>query len=134
MGLDTQTIVDYLITNRDRHQGNVGFLRDPDTLQIVRVAPVYDSGSSENMEYELPIDTEHTRVNGLYPTEKDCLEHVSNLNCVDLDQLPGYEEIRAELEKSSSLSPARKDFLVKLYKDKVAVLKLMKNKKYFHVD
>ena len=122
--LDIQTIVDYLITNRDRHQGNIGFLRDPDTLQIVSTAPVYDSGSSENMEYELPIDTEHTRVNALYHTEKECLEHVSDLSCVDLDKLPGSEEIRAELDKSSSLSPSRKDFLLKLYKDKIAALKL----------
>lgn len=132
--LDIQTIVDCLITNRDRHQGNIGFLRNPDTLQIVSIAPVYDSGSSENMEYELPIDTEHTRVNGLYPTEKDCLDHVLDLNCVDLAKLPGCEEIRAELDKSSSLSPMRKDFLVNLYKDKVAALNLMQNKNNFHVD
>ena len=126
--LDIQTIVDYLITNRDRHQGNIGFLRDPDTLQIVSTAPVYDSGSSENMEYELPIDTEHTRVNGLYHTEKECLEHISDLSCVELDKLPDCTEIRAELDKSSSLSPSRKDYLEKLYIDKIAVLKIMQKK------
>ena len=44
--LDMMTLVDYLITNRDRHEGNIGFLRDPDTLMIICPAPVYDSGSS----------------------------------------------------------------------------------------
>ena len=43
-------------------------------------------------------------------------------------------KIRAELDKSSSLSPMRKDFLVNLYKDKVAALNLMQNKNNFHVD
>ena len=123
--LDIQAVVDFLITNRDRHQGNIGFLRDPDSLKIIQTAPVYDSGSSESMEYELPIDTEHTRVNGLYHTERECLEHVSDLRKIDLSKLPNSEMIKKELEMSGSLSQKRKDFLVKLYQDKIAVLKSM---------
>ncbi|OON85531.1 hypothetical protein BXO88_12140 [Oribacterium sp. C9] len=124
--LDIQAVVDYLITNRDRHQGNIGFLRDPDTLRIIRTAPVYDSGSSESMEYELPIDTEHTRVNGLYHTEKECLQHVSDISRIDLSRLPDGNEIKIELEKSSTLNIDRIKFLVKLYTDKVTALKSYK--------
>ncbi|WP_029200533.1 hypothetical protein [Oribacterium sp. NK2B42] len=120
--LDTQIIVDYLITNRDRHQGNIGFLRNPDTLEILSPAPIYDSGSSESMEYELPIDTEHTRVNGLYHTEAECLQHVSDLSRVDLSKLPAEDIIKSELEKSSTLSSERKNFLIKLYNEKVTYL------------
>ncbi|MBR1855740.1 MAG: hypothetical protein IJ803_01555 [Oribacterium sp.] len=121
--LDIQTIVDYLITNRDRHQGNIGFLRDPDTLKILCPAPIYDSGSSETMEYELPIDTEHTRTNGLFHTEIECLQHVSDFSTVDLSKLPDENVMRCELDRSSTLNSERKDFLLKLYKEKVAYLR-----------
>lgn len=40
--LDIQTLVDYLITNRDRHQNNIGFLRNPETLKIIDIAPIFD--------------------------------------------------------------------------------------------
>jgi len=121
--LDIQTIVDYLITNRDRHQENIGFLRDPDTLKILCTAPIYDSGSSETMEYELPIDTEHTRTNGLFHTEIECLQHVSDFSTVDLSKLPDENVMRCELDRSSTLNSERKDFLLKLYKEKTAYLR-----------
>lgn len=116
--LDLQTLVDYLITNRDRHQGNIGFLRDPDTLQIIAPAPVFDSGSSEHLEYELPIDTESTRVNGLFYTEKECLDHVSDLHRINPQTLPPKEIIRAELERSSTLREDRIQFWEDLYENK----------------
>jgi hypothetical protein len=37
---------DYLIKNSDRHFGNIGIIRDPDTLEILRLAPLFDHGFS----------------------------------------------------------------------------------------
>lgn len=37
---------DYLIKNSDRHFGNLGIIRDPDTLEILRLAPLFDHGFS----------------------------------------------------------------------------------------
>ncbi len=126
--LDIQTMVDYLITNRDRHQGNIGFLRDPDSLQIIRSAPVYDSGSSASMEYELPIDIENTTVNGLYHTEKECLDHVTDLKRIDLSILPSSSDILKELNKSSTLNAERIDFFVRLYERKIETLMRQEHK------
>lgn len=44
--LDRLLTVDYLIANEDRHFGNFGLLRNPDTLEFTDFAPIYDSGSS----------------------------------------------------------------------------------------
>ncbi|MCI9342638.1 MAG: hypothetical protein HFI01_06590 [Lachnospiraceae bacterium] len=44
--LDQMLILDYLIANEDRHQGNFGLLRNVDTLAWIGAAPVFDSGSS----------------------------------------------------------------------------------------
>jgi hypothetical protein len=37
---------DYLIKNADRHFGNIGIIRDPNTLEIKRLAPLFDHGFS----------------------------------------------------------------------------------------
>ena len=44
--LDQMIVLDYLIANEDRHFNNFGLLRNPDTLEWLGPAPIYDSGSS----------------------------------------------------------------------------------------
>ena len=44
--LDRMIVLDYIIANTDRHLNNFGLLRNPDTLEWIGAAPVYDSGSS----------------------------------------------------------------------------------------
>lgn len=41
---DDMIIFDALIANKDRHYGNFGFLIDNDTNEILRPAPIFDSG------------------------------------------------------------------------------------------
>lgn len=44
--LDKMFVLDFLMMNEDRHLGNFGALRDPETLQWIGPAPVYDTGTS----------------------------------------------------------------------------------------
>lgn len=44
--LDRMLTVDYIIANSDRHFNNFGLLRNPETLEYVGFAPIYDSGAS----------------------------------------------------------------------------------------
>jgi len=44
--LEQMMVVDYIIANTDRHWGNFGFIRDANTLEWRRFAPIYDSGTS----------------------------------------------------------------------------------------
>ena len=121
--LEIQTLVDYLITNRDRHLGNIAFLRDSDRLNIVGMAPIFDNGSSKNLEGETPEGVENTTVNGLYNTEIECLSHVRNLNILDFSRLPSDKWIRQEYSKIRGLPERRIDKLVSLYSQKVDYLK-----------
>lgn len=89
--LDIQTFVDYLITNRDRHQNNIGFLRNPDTLKIIKIAPIFDSGSCIDMEGKLPLGVINTTVYNLYNTELECLNNVNNIYALNLIKLPDKE-------------------------------------------
>lgn len=44
--LDRMLVLDYIIGNGDRHTNNFGLIRDADTLEWLRPAPVFDSGTS----------------------------------------------------------------------------------------
>ena len=44
--IDQARGLDYLVKNVDRHFGNLGIIRDPDTLEIKRIAPLFDHGFS----------------------------------------------------------------------------------------
>ena len=45
-GLDKMLVLDYIISNEDRHYNNFGFIRNAETLEWLGVAPVFDSGTS----------------------------------------------------------------------------------------
>lgn len=45
-------VVDFIVANIDRHLSNFGFIRNPDTLEWLGLAPVFDTGSS--MFYKVP--------------------------------------------------------------------------------
>lgn len=115
--LDIQIMVDFLITNRDRHYGNIGFLRNPDTLTFTKVAPVYDSGSSAILEGVTPENEELTTVNSFYNTALECLSHVVYRNALDLKKLPSLQEVKS-FYQMSSLSKERIEELLYLFRRK----------------
>lgn len=119
--LSLQILVDYLITNRDRHQNNFGFIRDANTLKLISMAPIYDSGSSISLEGERPEGVKTTTVNSIYPTELECLQY-ADTRVIQLDKLPSKEWLARELNKSKGLSEYRKEALVSLYDFKIKFL------------
>lgn len=48
-----QIVLDYIIANEDRHQGNFGIIRNAQTLEVLSPAPIFDSGSS--LWFSLPV-------------------------------------------------------------------------------
>lgn len=68
---------DYVTANRDRHYRNFGVVRNVETLEVVRLAPVFDSGSclwSDKELLELPIDFDYKakpfKLGGMKPVEQ----------------------------------------------------------------
>ena len=121
--LDIMTVVDYLITNRDRHQNNIGFIRNPVTLKLIETAPIFDNGSSIEMEGQLPLGVYNTSVHNLCNVEKECLDHVKNKDCIDISKLPTVDQIRGEWNKSENNLSDEK--YAGLYEKKLAYWKLI---------
>ncbi len=53
--LDRMIVLDYIITNEDRHLNNFGALRNAETLEWIGMAPIYDSGSSLGYDKSVPL-------------------------------------------------------------------------------
>lgn len=88
--MDYQIMTDYLITNTDRHMNNIAIMRNPDTLEVLGFAPIYDSGNS--MFYNIPYEKmSHIRLDDIkthsfVEKESKLLQYVHNRSLVDVDK------------------------------------------------
>ncbi|MBQ9015479.1 MAG: HipA domain-containing protein [Firmicutes bacterium] len=86
--LDYQILTDYLLTNTDRHMNNIAVMRNPDTLEILGFAPIYDSGNSMfyNNPYEKmdEIRLSEIRTHSFVEKEVRLLKYVQNREIVDI--------------------------------------------------
>ncbi len=88
--MDYQIMTDYLMTNTDRHMNNISVLRNPDTLEILGFAPIYDSGNS--MFYNVPyenlsqIKMDEIKTHSFVEKESHLLQYVRDRSVVDADK------------------------------------------------
>lgn len=93
--LEYQILTDYLITNTDRHLNNFGALRDTNSLKLVGMAPIFDSGNSMFWNHPmLPAHNDLTNiaVNSILKKESALLSYVKTPGQINLSELPGREE------------------------------------------
>lgn len=88
--LDYQIMTDYLISNTDRHMNNIAIMRNPDTLEILGFAPIFDSGNSMfyNIAYENLSCVKLSDIKTHSFIERECklLQYVRNRSLVDIDK------------------------------------------------
>lgn len=86
--IDYQIMTDYLITNTDRHMNNIAIMRNPDTLELLGFAPIYDSGNSMfyNISYENLSKIKLREIKTHSFVEKECklLQYVRDRSIVDI--------------------------------------------------
>ncbi len=78
------------MTNTDRHMNNIAIMRNPDTLQILGFAPIYDSGNS--MFYNIPFEKlsqvrmDDIKTHSFIEKEVKLLQYVHDRSLVDVDK------------------------------------------------
>lgn len=88
--IDYQIMTDYLLSNTDRHMNNIAVMRDPDTLELLGFAPIFDSGNS--MFYNIPYEglsrvrIDSIRTHSFVEKETRLLQYVKNRALVDPDK------------------------------------------------
>lgn len=104
MDLEYLILTDYVMSQRDRHFNNIGFLRDSDTLKFIGTAPIYDSGESFYANTEAPKsegDMKYLYTKGFEQNSDKMLKLVKNPMLINLDKLPPASAIRKIYEKDS---------------------------------
>lgn len=88
--MDYQIMTDYLMTNTDRHMNNIAIMRNPDSLEILGFAPIYDTGNS--MFYNIPYEKleqvrmDDIKTHSFVEKENRLLQYVRNRLLVDVDK------------------------------------------------
>ncbi len=91
--LDQMMVLDYLIANEDRHLNNFGLLRNPDTLEWLGPAPIYDSGSSLGYDRLTPQIRSGRNITckPFKKAHQDQLRLVNSFDWLDLSKLQGID-------------------------------------------
>ena len=92
--LDQMLALDYLIANEDRHFNNFGLLRDPDTLEWLGPAPIYDSGSCLGYDKLTPQIRSGAGITckPFKRTHQDQLRLVTSFAWLDLSKVGGIDQ------------------------------------------
>ena len=92
--LNQMMVLDYLIANEDRHFNNFGLLRNPDTLEWLGPAPIYDSGSCLGYDKLTPQIRSGAGITckPFKRTHQDQLRLVTSFDWLDLSKLDGIDQ------------------------------------------
>ena len=91
--LNRMIVFDYIIANEDRHFGNFGLLRDPDTLEWLGAAPLFDNGTSLWYDRQtFQFSTDEIKCKPFKKTHGEQLKLVSSFDWLDLSKLDGIEK------------------------------------------
>lgn len=127
---DMEIMVDFIITNTDRHFHNFGVLRHSDTLEYVKPAPVFNSGNSMFYKSEY-ISTGckllDIQVTSFYKKEVKLLSQVRKRGLVDVRCLPDTDDIYRLFQRDVFLSEDKRMRIVKAYEEKVRFLEDFQN-------
>ena len=117
--LEYQIMSDYLLSNRDRHMNNIGFLRDSDTLKFISMAPIYDNGNSMFSGINIPRKLDKLEINSFVKKEVKILSYVTNPNLINIDKLLPIETIKELYLKDPNMDIDDINDICNAYKQKI---------------
>lgn len=142
--IENMILIDFLMMNTDRHMKNFGVIRDVNTLEWKRVAPIFDTGQSMNCD-EVTRDVNFNNGYGKFFTNTrksfhTYLDHVEDLSRFDLNKLNGldkiYRDCLIKYQEDMDMSKDRIDKLVNGLQQRIQLLEkeLQKSKDKDSID
>ncbi|MCL2159943.1 MAG: HipA domain-containing protein, partial [Oscillospiraceae bacterium] len=105
-------VLDYIISNEDRHYNNFGFVRNAETLEWSGFAPIYDSGTS--LWYNTQFVGRERECKPFKKSHSEQIKLVNDLSWYNADALEGIrEEILEILPESEAIDDERRNTLAK---------------------
>jgi hypothetical protein len=113
--LEKMIMIDYVIANTDRHHNNFGIIRDANTLNWIKLAPIYDSGTSlwnTRLNINPDEETHSSSFTDLAETNERLIKTVKDFNLGKIEKLNGIEKVYAKiLLKNVSIDKNRRNKL-----------------------
>ena len=128
--VDKMIICDFILANKDRHFNNFGVIRNVETLEFEKVAPLFDNGCS------LWFDENDMYVGEFFLTkpfeeyEKTQVSLVRNFEWFDIQKLEGFtNEVKEILLNNKLLSQERIDKIKEQIKKRIEFINQLKQSK-----
>ncbi len=123
--VDRMLVVDHIMANNDRHYNNFSILRDPESLEVLGFAPIYDTGSSLGYDLRVgDISGSETRGRTFKARLDDQLLLLGDTDWIDLDALEGIDSFaRRLMGGSETVSPERVEAVVELLLSRIESLR-----------
>lgn len=132
--LDYMALSDFILANTDRHLNNLGIIRDPDSLKVKGLAPLYDTGNSMGFGSVLDMGIFlRTKTRGFNNSFRRSLSTVADKNLINADLLPSPDDVRKFYE-DSGMSEKNIMRLGTLFGNRAAILRgLQRGKSYYEL-
>ena len=120
--MDYLILTDFIISEYDRHLNNFGVLRDADSLQMKRMAPIFDSGGCLFVNREIPRNPKqllNLKSNGFTEKEVNMLRYVEDRNRIDLTKLPPASALREMYGQDNKMDEREINEIAYLYEKKI---------------
>ena len=108
--LDYMILSDFVLSGRDRHLSNVSILRNAQTLQFVKPAPIYDSGKCLFVQDSVPSSDKgllSIKTESFASDELKLLGLVSDRSLLDITKLPSRSFIEEIYRMDSQIDEKR---------------------------
>ena len=133
--VDKMLICDFILANKDRHFNNFGVIRNVETLEFEKVAPIFDNGCS------LWFDENDMYVGEFFLTkpfeeyEEKQVSLVKNISWLDISKLDGFEEeVKEILSSNKLLSNERIEKIIKQIKSRIEYVSKLKQARENDID
>jgi hypothetical protein len=113
--LDNMIIVDYIVANTDRHWSNFGIIRDSETLEAKRLAPLFDNGASLFLKMpNIDIAKKNIRLKAesFRSTQEENIKLVNNADILKHENIQNILSIMEDMYKNNDyIDSIRKDLI-----------------------
>lgn len=123
MGIEKMLIADFLIANTDRHMNNFGIIRNSNNLEVLGMAPIFDSGTSLFMSMSAKAEVSEIESKPFAKTHEKQIKLIRNLQGFDGEGILALSgNIHNILSKNPFMDEDRIDFTVKNFEKRITLL------------
>lgn len=128
--VDKMIVCDYILANKDRHFNNFGVIRNVETLEFERVAPIFDNGCSLWFDENDMFVGEFFLTKPFEEYEKKQLNLIKNIDWFDIEKLDGFTfEVKEILLSNKLLSKERIDKIIEQIELRIKIVNELKQRR-----